>query len=89
MIIKYDFGFQYLQFRKDIWWDNIQLSSGDIGPPVEVVNSEKSYALVSGPRIMLPMRGGFIWPYMGIKGGFSGFMKKILGLSRWWSFFPR
>lgn len=75
--LKYDFGFQYLQFKSDVRWDNIPLENDDNGIPVEIVNAEKSYALVLGPRIMSPTRRGFIRPYIGVKGGFFWFREKI------------
>ena len=75
--IKYDFGIQYLQFKREVWYDSFQLVSGDSGPEIEVVNSEKSFGLLLGPRIMSPTKKGFIRPYTGIKGGFFRFSETI------------
>jgi len=61
--IRYDVGFQYLQFRREEWWDD------DLWTSVRVVNSEQSYSLTVGPRLTSPTSKGAIRPYIGVKGG--------------------
>lgn len=61
--IRYDVGFQYLQFRREDWWEE------DVWTDVLVTNSEQSYGLTIGPRLTSPSSKGAIRPYIGLKGG--------------------
>ena len=75
--IGFDFGLQYLQFRKESWWDNFLLASENEGPSVEVINSEQSINFMIGPRLMSPTRRGALRPYIGLKGGVYWFRETI------------
>ena len=69
--IKYDFSLQYLQFKKDTWVDF------DLTYPVTTSNSEQSFGLLFGPRLMSPTQRGAIRPYIGFKGGFFIFTETM------------
>ncbi|NOZ07327.1 MAG: hypothetical protein GXO91_00435 [FCB group bacterium] len=69
--IRYDAGFQYLQFRREEWWEE------DFWTSVRVTNSEQSYGLTIGPRLTSPTSKGALRPYIGLKGGLFLFTETI------------
>ena len=74
--IRYDASIQYLGFKNDVSWENLEYN-GVQGPSIKVKNSEQSFALLIGPRIMSPTNHGAIRPYIGVKGGLFFFTETI------------
>ena len=69
--LRYDFSFQFLQFKSDSWSDN------SLGYPATITNSEQSVGFFFGPRLMSSTRRGILRPYIGIKGGFIVFSETM------------
>jgi len=75
-LFKWQFGGQYISFRKDYYQDNFSMDSGNDGPSVDVTNSEQAYMINGGLRLTatngLNENGNFR-PYIGATAGLAFF----------------
>ena len=75
-LLKWQFGGQYISFRRDYYQDNFTMDSGIQGPSVDVTNSEQAYMLNGGLRLTatngINKNGNFI-PYIGAMVGLAFF----------------
>ena len=74
--VRYDFSFQRLQFKNDIWYEHYEGFNG----PLTYENSEQAFGVFIGPRFMSPTKRGLFRPYVGFKVG-GMFFNETLDIS--------